>query len=204
MNSNMNYFKNIQIHLIDINKEMTIAWEKFFSDIPNVKIHNIDLNSFLQSYPIEAIVSPANSFGIMSGGYDKAIIDCVGSEVMKDVQQAIKLKWFGEQPVGTSITVPIRKYRFTNDKNETKYTVLIHTPTMRTPEIIKDPKVVYSCMRSTLIEAKKQEVNSILIPAFGGCTGQVDKKEIANMMRLAYDQLTHIPEKINWYTIFRI
>ena len=124
MNSNINYFKNIQIHLIDINKEMTIAWEKFFSDIPNVKIHNIDLNSFLQSYPIEAIVSPANSFGIMSGGYDKAIIDCVGSEVMKDVQQSIKLKWFGEQPVGTSLTVPIRKYRITNDKNETKYTVL--------------------------------------------------------------------------------
>ena len=199
----MNYFKEIKIHLIDINKEMTDVWERFFSNISNVEIHNMDVGTFLNYYSIDAIVCPANSFGIMTGGFDKAIIDNAGKEVMTDVQMAIKLKWFGEQPVGTSLTVPIRKYRFINRNGDFQYPILIHTPTMRTPEKIIDRRVIYSCMRSCLIEAKKQEVNSILIPAFGGCTGQLDKREIANMMRLAYEQLTNIPEEINWKSILR-
>ena len=200
----MNKLKDIQIHLIDINQNMTNIWENFFKNIPNVYIHNTDLHTFLnQNQNIEAIVSPANSFGLMDGGYDKAIIDYFGKGLMEDVQKSILLKWYGEQPICTSITVPITNRTIVDNIGNRKYAVLIHTPTMRTPEVITDSKIVYHCMRSTLIEAMKQGVKSIVVPAFGGCTGQVDKRELANMMRLAYEQLINPPTEISWNTPLR-
>ena len=172
---------------------MTNIWEKFFKNISNIHIHNIDLHTFLnQNSNIEAIVSPANSFGLMDGGYDKVIVDYYGLSIVQKVKQYILKNYFGEQPVGTAFTVPI---------NETQF--LIHSPTMRLPEVIGDSRVVYSCMRSTLIECMKNNINSVVIPAFGGCTGQVDKRELANMMRLAYEQLINPPTEIAWNTPLR-
>ena len=76
----------MKIYLLDINKEMTDAWNKYF-DLPNVEIVNEDFATFMNKHPnIEAVVSPANSFGLMDGGYDKAITDYFGKQLMKDVQ----------------------------------------------------------------------------------------------------------------------
>ena len=191
----MYFFENIEIYLLDINKDMTNTWERFFKNVPNVKVINNDFASFMNQNPqIEAIVSPANSFGIMTGGYDKAIIDYFGKDLMKDVQDYIIEHYCGEQPVGTSFSIPINNFNKSH---------LIHTPTMRTPEVINDSRVIYSCMRSTLIECLKKNYGSVVIPAFGACTGKVDYREVANMMRLAYEQLTHIPDGLNWANVLR-
>ena len=117
---------------------------------------------------------------------------------MEDVQQVIIEDWSGEQPVGTSISVPIRNRFVENQKGERKNVILIHTPSMRTPERIKDRRIVYQCMRTTLIEAKKQEVDSIVIPAFGGFYGKVPPRVVAKMMYLAYNQINNNPTKICW------
>ena len=69
---------------------------------------------------------------------------------------------------------------------------------MRTPEVIKDSRIIYQCMRTTLIEAKRQEIKSIVIPAFGGLTGKVPCDEIAKMMFLAYRQISNRPDELNW------
>ena len=61
-------------------------------------------------------------------------------------------------------------------------------PTMRTPSKITDHLIVYSCMRSALIEAMKSGHNSIVVPAFGGGAGQIPAEAIAHHMRLAWDQ----------------
>ena len=108
---------------------------------------------------------------------------------MEKVQREILEKWYGEQPVGTSMSIPIDG---TSDK------ILIHTPTMRTPERISDSRIVYQCMRTTLIEALNQKVNSIVIPAFGGLTGGVPCGEVAENMFLAYKQVFSHPDKISW------
>lgn len=63
---------------------------------------------------------------------------------------------------------------------------LIHTPTMRVPEEIKDKSVVYQCMRSTLIMAKKENIQNIVIPAFGAATGRVPYFTVANLMCQAF------------------
>ena len=188
----------MKIYLLDRNKEMTDAWYKYFKDIENVEIVYEDFATFMDKHlSIEAIVSPANSFGLMDGGYDKAITDYFGKELMKDVQKSILFNWRGEQPVGTSMTVPIFN-RTIDTILGFKIAILIHTPTMRTPEVIKDSRIIYQCMRTTLIEALRQEVDSIVIPAFGGATGRVSYDEIAKMMFLAYKQIYSRPNELNW------
>jgi len=192
----------MKIYLLDINKSMTDAWYKYF-DLPNVEIVNEDFATFMGKHPdIEAIVSPANSFGLMDGGYDKAITDYFGKQLMKDVQDVILMDWYGEQPVGTSISVPIvsRFYdkQIDNGRILQCNPILIHTPSMRTPEQIVDSRIVYQCMRTTLIEALKQDVDSIVIPAFGGLTGRVSYDVIAKMMFLAYRQICNQPKELNW------
>lgn len=189
----------MKIYLLDINKDMTDAWEKYFSDVEDVEIVNEDFATFMDKHPnIEVIVSPANSFGLMDGGYDKAITDYFGEDLMRDVQEVIIRDWFGEQPVGTSMSVPIYNRRIINGIGVESHPILIHTPNMRTPEIIKDSRIIYQCMRTTIIEAEKQETCSIVIPAFGGATGRVPCDEIAKMMFLAYKQINNRPTKIDW------
>ena len=185
----------MKITLLDINKNMTDAWSKYFKDIENVEIvHNYFSNFMDENQDVDAIVSPANSFGLMDGGYDKAIIDYFGEKLMKSVQQAILIRWYGEQPVGTSMSVPIKN----KIVNGGRYALLIHTPSMRTPEQIVDTRIIYQCMRTTLIEAIKQGVDHVVIPAFGGLTGRVPCEEIAKMMFFAYKQVFNQPKELNW------
>ena len=197
----------MQIYLLDINPEMTDAWNKYFK-CTGVNIVNKDFKTFITEHQdMEAIVSPANSFGLMDGGYDKAIIDYYGPQLMEHVQYAILNRWYGEQPVGTSMSIPIANRVYVKEiagKKDLFHPILIHTPTMRTPEVIEDPRIIYQCMRTTLLEAIYQEVESIVIPAFGGCTGKVDHDTVANMMFLAYNQISNCPDKITWGYAYQI
>ncbi|MBQ9960831.1 MAG: macro domain-containing protein [Firmicutes bacterium] len=178
----------MKIFLLDANKKMIEAWQEYFNTAKDVEMVHCYFNEFMETHPeIDAVVSPANSFGLMDGGYDAAITEYFGKELMKRVQETIVEKWRGEQPVGISLTVPIDEKR-----------VLIHTPSMRTPEEIKDPRIIYQCMRTTLIEALNHGAENILIPAFGGRTGKVPYKTIAKMMFLAYEQVQNPPAELNW------
>jgi len=137
---------------------------------------------------VNCVVSPANSFGLMDGGFDLAITKWYGDQLQKRVQKYIIDNYYGEQPVGTSFII--------ETGNENEY--LIHTPTMRVPERILDARVIYHCMRSALIEAKKHNIESIVIPMFGGTTGCIPSNIIASLMYEAYKQLQDVPQELNW------
>lgn len=194
----------MKIYLLDINKDMTDAWKRYFKCYTNVEIINDDFATFMNNHPeIDTVVSPANSFGLMDGGYDLAITNYFGKQLMEDVQLEIIENWHGEQPVGTSISVPIKDARgknlFAKDNIGRKsLMILIHTPTMRTPEVINDYRIIYQCMRTTLIEAEEIDSRYVVIPAFGGSCGQVPYDEIARLMCLAYTQICFEPEEITW------
>ena len=147
-----------------------------------------NFHDFMAKSDVECIVSPANSFGLMDGGYDFAITDWFGGQLQEDVQKYIMENYFGEQPVGTSFIIPI------GDTGKT----LIHTPSMQTPRALLDPFVVYQCMRSTLMCAYQNGVKSILIPLFGGGCGEVAPQVIARLMRKAYDQIHNPPKRLDW------
>lgn len=186
----------MQIYLLDFNEKMVDAWKKhfhpIFDDVAPVKFVQSDFCTFMEKHEsdIDAVVSPANAYGLMDGGYDAAITEYFGKELQLSVQDKIIEEYFGEQPVGTSISIKIPN----------SDVLLIHTPTMRTPSAIKDPTIIYQCMRTTLIEAIKNKCESVVIPAFGGQTGRLNADVIAKMMYLAYLQICDNYEKreINW------
>ena len=122
----------MKIYLLDRNASMVHWWKEFFKDVKEIEIVCDDFTRFMDSHDVECVVSPANSYGLMDGGYDLAITDYFGEELPKKVQQYLIDNLYGEQPVGTSIIVDI------NEKQK-----LIHTPSMRVPSHIKDPMVVY-------------------------------------------------------------
>ena len=178
----------MKIYLLDKNQGMVKAWKSYFCNCKDVEIVNMYLEDFLSIYDVECVVSPANSYGLMDGGYDLAISEYFGWGLSKKVQSKILNDYFGEQLVGTSIIVDIEG----TDKK------LIHTPSMRSPSRIKDPMVVYYCTRATLMCAIKNDINSIVIPAFGGNCGGLDFDVIAHLMKEAYEQVTNPPKEIDW------
>jgi len=169
------------LYLLAVRDELADAFCLAFADAENVEVVQDDFERFMDSHPdVDGIVSPANSFGMMTGGLDKALRDFFGMELQEAVRDVILTEWFGEQTVGTSIAVEIPGHPGKK---------LIHTPTMRTPSIIIDHQTVYLCMRSALMSAIKAGVQYLMVPAFGGSTGRVPEDVIARNMREAYEQI---------------
>lgn len=171
-----------KIFLLDINRAMINCWNEAFVNCGDVYVVNKDFKTFIsKNDEVDGIVSPGNSFGLMDGGYDKAISEYFGDALYEAVQNKIMECFWGEQPVGSCLSLQIP-----NTKK-----ILLHTSTMRTPEVIIDPRIIYSCMRTTLVETEKNSIKQIVVPAFGGMTGRVPRKIIAQMMREAYDDVNN-------------
>ena len=117
----------MKIYLLDRKHNMVKCWKKYFVGMDDVEVVFNDFANFMEEYVVECIVSPANSFGLMDGGYDLAITKWFGDGLMRKVQKYIVENFNGEQPVATSFLIDIG---YKNIK-------LIHTPTMREPEAIK-------------------------------------------------------------------
>lgn len=184
----MKELKEIEIYLLSNNVLMVKAWEKAFSGVEGVETVCSDFGVFMATRKVGCVVSPANAYGLMDGGYDRAITDWFGEKLQQDVRRYIMDNFYGEQPVGTSFITD-------TGKDGVK---LIHTPTMRYPERIRDPLVIYTCMRTCLMCAMENDVESIVIPAFGALTGCVPVELVADMMKRAYDQLLNPPSYISW------
>lgn len=190
MNRKMPY-----LYLLAVQDEQAEAFRTAFENIADMEIVREDFVSFMEAHPaVDGIVSPANSFGMMTGGLDRVLRDFFGMALQDAVREIILTEHFGEQTVGTSITVDIPS--FPGKK-------LFHTPTMRTPSVILDNQTVYLCMRSALMEAVKAGVKFLVVPAFGGGAGRVPAGIIARNMRTAYDQIheqLECPRKENFRT----
>ena len=142
----------MKIYFVEKNPNKLEKLKLYFKDETNIEYVSCDFLEFMKNNKVECVVSPANAFGLMDGGFDKAITKWYGDELQSKVQKYIIENYFGEQPVGTSFIIE------TGKANE----YLIHTPTMRVPERIIDPRVIYQCMRTSLIEAKKHNIEIIL------------------------------------------
>lgn len=178
------------IYLLSRDLEMFLEWKHQFAECSDVDVVMDDFAHFMDTHKVQCVVSPANSYGCMDGGYDAAITDYFGHDLEKAVQKYIQENYYGEQPVGTSFLIDI-------PGTEQK---LIHTPTMRIPSRIKEVEIVYQCMRTTLMEAIKNKIESIVIPAFGGATGMVPYKTVAKLMKMGYDQIKN-PSSVGYWML---
>ncbi|MHC5746215.1 MAG: macro domain-containing protein [Nostoc sp.] len=167
------------------------AFEQHFNYLPNVEI----VNNYFEWLPdFDCMVSPANSFGMMDGGIDAAIIRFFGHSLMARVQQRILEDYLGEQPVGTSMIV---------ETGHHKHPFLAHTPTMRVPMIIAGTDIPYIAMWAMLLAVRhhnqqaRQKINTIACPGLGTGIGRVPYTEAARQMALAYDHFLYPPKHLN-------
>ena len=180
----------MKIYILDFDKHKIQCLQRMFRQ-EDVEIVCDDFQSFMRTHRVECVVSPANSYGLMDGGYDRAITEWFGNQLQERVQQYIIDHYFGEQPVGTSFLIDAGK-----DGQK-----LIHTPTMRVPSRILDPSVVYQCMRTTLMTAIEHGIESIVIPVFGGMSGRIDDMAAAKLLWLGYDRIMRPNQRIDWETV---
>jgi O-acetyl-ADP-ribose deacetylase (regulator of RNase III) len=181
----------MKIYILERNRRKAKVFEEIFEK-EMVEVVCDDFLDFMATTKVDCVVSPANAYGLMDGGYDLAITEWFGDQLQKRVQQYIIDNYCGEQPVGSSFIIDAGK-----DGQK-----LIHTPTMRVPSKIVDASIVYQCMRTTLMTAIKNDIKSIVIPVFGGLTGGVADLTAAKLMWLGYKQVMNPNKKIDWNTVW--
>jgi O-acetyl-ADP-ribose deacetylase (regulator of RNase III) len=178
------------IHLIDRSRPLTDKWNEQFADCPGVVVACGD---YFQR-PADAIVSPANSFGIMDGGLDLAIRDQLGFAVQDRIQEVIVERYHGELPVGAAEIVPT---------DDARWRYMVAAPTMRVPEPIAHTINPYLAFRAILIavenwnrSAGRREIDSLVCCGLGAGIGKVSATKCAMLMRAAYQLMSepsHVP-----------
>jgi O-acetyl-ADP-ribose deacetylase (regulator of RNase III) len=171
----------VRISLCDTNEEMVDAWIDTFRDVDAVEIVQGDLLDL----KCQALVSPCNSFGDMSGGLDKRIDDFFEGAAQRSVVAAIREQWLGELPVGAALLVPLHRdsIRF-----------LVVAPTMRVPGNVAGTINAYLSMRATLVAILQHNGRGAVIERLGMpglCTGVggMNCGLAARQMRAAYDNV---------------
>jgi O-acetyl-ADP-ribose deacetylase (regulator of RNase III) len=184
--------EKLKLILVDPKTELCQAWEKQFKTQPSVTIAN---DRFENLSEFDCMVSAANSFGLMDGGVDLAIIQFFGIDLMDRVQQHILNEYLGEQPVGTSFII---------ETGHPRHPFLAHTPTMRVPMPITRTDNVYRAMWAMLLavyqhnKQANQKIRTIACPGLGTLTGRVPAEEAARQMALAWRHYWWPLEQINW------
>ena len=154
-------------YLIDRSQELAREWQEQFVKCPAIEVLSGDY--FQKS--ADAIVSPANSFGIMDGGLDLAIRNELGFAIEQKVQEVIVQKYHGELPVGCAEIV---------DTNDMRWKYLIDAPTMRIPQPIRFTINTYLAFRAILVAIENfnqahgvAAINSCICPGLGTGVGGV-------------------------------
>lgn len=165
--------------LAAINEDLIKAWQAWFSDQPNVLLHQGDATILA----CDAIVSPANSFGFMDGGIDWALSDRLGWDLQDKLQQMIHELPMGELLVGQSLTL---------ETGDPSIPYLISAPTMRVPMSFQIATSVnaYLAMKAILIAARSHpEIETVVIPGLCTGVGRMPAEISAKQMFLAFEEI---------------
>ena len=183
---------DIKLILIDPKPALCTAWRTHFNGLPNVEV----IAGYFEELPaFDCMVSAANSFGLMDGGVDLAIIRFFGYALQDNVQKRILSEYLGEQPVGTSMIV---------ETGNAKHPYIAHTPTMRVPMEIIHTDNVYKAMWAMLLAVRshnlinERKIHTIACPGLGTATGRVPYPEAARQMAVAYRYYLSPPQRIDW------
>jgi O-acetyl-ADP-ribose deacetylase (regulator of RNase III) len=181
-----------KIILVDPIEELCHEWQQKFDGIDAVSVVN---GYFEDLAEYDCMVSAGNSFGLMDGGVDLAIVRYFGIDLMDRVQEHIIQNFRGEQPVGTSFIV---------STGHPKHPFLSHTPTMRVPMAIAQTDNVYQAMWAMLLavwhhnQKQEKKIDIVACPGLGTATGRVPFHRAAKHMALACKNFFNPPEIISW------
>jgi O-acetyl-ADP-ribose deacetylase (regulator of RNase III) len=182
----------LKLILVAPKQALCDAFRERFKDLPNVEV----INGKFEQLPVyDCMVSAANSFALMDGGVDAAIIQFFGYELQERVQKRIIDEFLGEQLVGTSIIV---------ETNHPKHPFIAHTPTRRVPMDIAHTDHVYLAMWAMLLAVRQhnlkseKQINVVACPGLGTATGQVPYRQAARQMALVYEHFLNPPNYVDW------
>lgn len=131
----------MKIILSAVEKELVNAWQSFCGDLPNVEI----FHGSILDLSVDAIVSPANSYGFMDGGIDLLYLHRFGWQVQAKLQKIIREKHHGELLIGQAEIV---------ETDVSQIPFIISAPTMRIPMILKDTVNPYLAARAVFLLIK--------------------------------------------------
>ena len=169
--------EELKIHLVGYDDELYSAFKEHCGNLSNVFVHK---GNILQ-LEVDAVVSPANSYGFMDGGIDLFYTLRFGPGLQKNLQNLIKvLPYEGELLVGQAIGLRT---------NDPKIPFMISAPTMRVPLILdKDTINPYLATKAALMVCKNfypTEIVSIAFPGMGTGVGKVNPHTCAKQMKQA-------------------
>jgi len=192
---------NFELIILCQDKELENFLNIFLNSID--KEDNIHLyNGDFQDLKFDAIVSPANSYGIMEGGFDMHLNNYLSNELnykdfIKMIQKQLSKKVNLLQQPGSAILL---------ETNNSKCPYLIHSPTMQIPSIIYNKEIVYWCIYNILtliynhnencIKDKETKINTICMPGMGTGCGQLTYKDFVKLLYLAYKHFKQNIKKI--------
>lgn len=189
----------MQITLASVETDLAEAWQKVCGDLPDVTVHH---GSILE-LSVDAVVSPANSFGFMDGGIDHRYSHHFGWVVQSRLQELIRIRHHGELLVGNAEIVETGNLRIP---------FLIAAPTMRVPMVLSNSVNPYLAARATLLliqhgvfaegalvgEKISDAVKSVAFPGLGTGIGRVPPEVCARQVRAAIEETLlgrhHFPE----------
>lgn len=181
---------DLRLILVSPEPLLCAAFREQFQELPRVQV----VEGYFERLPeFDCLVSPANSFGLMDGGMDAAIIRFFGSALEERVQRTILDEYRGEQPVGTSVVV---------ETGHLRHPYLAHTPTMRIPMPIARTDYPYLSMGAMLLAVDRHNrqaerpIRSVACPGLGTGVGRMPFAEAARQMALAYRNFLSPPREI--------
>ena len=164
----------MRLVLRGLDPELVLALTQTFGPYVGITVGSGDL---LRAN-VDAVVSPANSFGYLDGGIDLAYRNAFGLGLQRRLQAVIEARFQGELPIGEATLLSTGHSRIKQ---------IIFAPTMRTPSIIDDPNVVYLATKAALRSALAAPIpiERLGFPGMGTGIGRLDPFESANQMKRA-------------------
>jgi len=177
-----------RIHLVDLDGALVRAWRSAFAELPGFLV---DRRDYFDIHA-DAMVSPANSFGIMDGGLDKAIETTLGRGIEERVRARLEERHHGELPVGAAEIV---------ETGDDRWPLLVVAPTMRVPEDVSRTVHAYLAFRAVLLAVRahntiggaSRPIRTLSCPGLATGVGGMPPRRCAVQMRLAYLQVTGAP-----------
>ena len=182
--------------LCDTNPDLCEEWHKVFDGNGDFKI--ICGSAFAVPDRVDAIVSPANSFGFMDGSFDYFLTQRFGLCVQEYFQDAItRSPYTGELLVGQVLPIP------THDRT---IPYVLAAPTMRVPMILGantiNPFLAFKAIVQYWIHGEVS-LENIVVPGLGTGVGKVPYKLCAEQMLRAYKAIIRKYRPSTWHEAVR-
>lgn len=172
---------DLKIFLRDLNPAVCYAWQEAFAGTAHIDI----AHDHIFSVRVDAVISPANSFGFMDGGIDLVYSQFFGLQLQYRLQDIIRDQFDGELPVGMAVIF---------ETFDERIPYLVSAPTMRVPQSVASTANAYLAFKAALNtisrhnRSETRKIESVACPGLATAIGEMPASACARQMRIAYDR----------------